>query len=62
MYFLGYSISALRRYCALKFLHTLEINQTLLAHTPSKFAVTAVVYKIRVVIFGSMVWFSGSAN
>jgi len=31
--YLGYYISALRGYCALKFLHALEIDQGLLAHT-----------------------------
>ena len=32
--FLGdYNILALRKCCTLKFLHALEINQTLLAHT-----------------------------
>ena len=33
--FLAYYISTLRGYCALKFLHALEIEQALLAHTPS---------------------------
>jgi len=34
MHFLGHYISALRGCCALKFLHTLEIEQGLLAHNP----------------------------
>ena len=33
--FLTYYISALRRCCVLKFLHALEIDQALLAHTPT---------------------------
>ena len=33
MHFLAYYISALRGCCALKFLHALEIDQALLAHT-----------------------------
>ena len=33
--FLAYYISILRGCCALKFLHALEIDQALLAHTPS---------------------------
>ena len=33
--FSGYYISALRDFCALKFLHPLEIDQSLLAHTPT---------------------------
>jgi len=34
MHFLAYYISALRRCCALKISHALEIDQTLIAHTP----------------------------
>ena len=34
MYFFGDYISALRGCCPLKFLHALEIDQGLLAHTP----------------------------
>jgi len=33
MHFLGYYISALRGCCALKFLHALQIDRALLAHT-----------------------------
>jgi len=33
--FWGYYISALRRCCALKFLHALEIDKGYLAHTPT---------------------------
>jgi len=33
MHFLGYYMSAFRACCALKFLHTLQIDQALLAHT-----------------------------
>jgi len=35
MHFLAYYISALREYCALKFLHALDIDQDYLAHTPT---------------------------
>jgi len=35
MHFFAYYISTLRGCCALKFLHALEIDQALLAHTPS---------------------------
>jgi len=35
MHFLGYYISALMGCCALTFLHALEIDQALLAHTTS---------------------------
>ena len=35
MHILAYYISALRGCCALKFLHALDIDQALLAHTPS---------------------------
>jgi len=40
MHFLAYYISALRGCCALKFLHALEIDQALLAHSPSGAGVT----------------------
>ena len=39
MHFLAYYISALRGCCALKFLHTLVIDQGYLAHTPTGTAV-----------------------
>jgi len=35
MHFLAYYISALRGCCPLKFLHALDIDQSLLAHTPN---------------------------
>jgi len=35
MHFLAYNISAVRGCCALKFLDALEIEEGLLAHTPS---------------------------
>jgi len=37
--FLGHNILALKRCCALKFLHALEIDQGYLAHTPTVTAV-----------------------
>jgi len=40
MHFLGDCISALRGCCALKFLHALEIDQALPAHTPIKMEVS----------------------
>jgi len=40
MHYLGYYISALRGFCALKFLYTLEIDQALVAHTQRRTGVT----------------------
>jgi len=51
-FFSGDYISALRGCCPLKFLHALQIDQVLLAHTPNETEVTQQNFNREILKFG----------